>query len=226
MYDEWMEQLFKHQGICRWTNNEYDFMKNARKAWPQGCTMTSGTTKSGAPIYYDVKPDYSGSITVGMYLDEQCVQEYYMSTTDMEAIIGNIFANAGSHHSGDNGNDDEGNDYSNESLAASLSRWNQAFDVWNICHSCVAHDLSNTDGSTYYGECYDDQYYAYNNYYNNDDKDNYYNAYNNMYGNNYNNGGGRSLQESCPKGNAFECYDDAGYTSVNQVSLRWTTTLV
>ncbi|KAL7499869.1 hypothetical protein ACHAWT_008717 [Skeletonema menzelii] len=212
MLDDWMEQLFKHQGICRWNDDDYSFMKNARKAWPQGCTMTSATTSSGKPLYYDVKPAYSGQITVAMYIDEECVEEYYMTTDAIEGIIGNIFANAGSQHSGD-GDNGGGNDYSNESLATSLNRWNSAFDFWSICHSCVAHDLDNTDGSTYYGECYDDAYYAYNNY-NNDDKDAYYNAYNNMYGGN--NGGRQLGGEYCPKGDAFECYDDAGYTSVNQ----------
>ena len=215
MYDDWMEQLFKHQGICLWSDDDYSFMKNARKAWPQGCTMTSATTSSGKPLYYHLKPAYSGEITVAMYIDEECVEEYYMTTDAIEGIIGNIFANAGSQHSGD-GDNGGGNDYSNESLATSLNRWNSAFDFWSICHSCVAHDLDNTDGSTYYGECYDDAYYAYNNY-NNDDKDAYYNAYNNMYGGN--NGGRQLGGEYCPKGDAFECYDDAGYTSVNQVSL-------
>eukprot|EP00574_Skeletonema_japonicum_P003002 CAMPEP_0201719796 /NCGR_PEP_ID=MMETSP0593-20130828/4918_1 /ASSEMBLY_ACC=CAM_ASM_000672 /TAXON_ID=267983 /ORGANISM="Skeletonema japonicum, Strain CCMP2506" /LENGTH=598 /DNA_ID=CAMNT_0048210315 /DNA_START=217 /DNA_END=2013 /DNA_ORIENTATION=- len=281
--DDWMEQLFKHQGICTWSNEDYAFMKNARKAWPQGCTMTNTKTRGGNPLYYDLKPSYSGTITIGMYLDEECVNEYYMSTSDIEKIIGNIFANAGSQHSQDNNNDDATTyDFSSESLSKSLDRWNKAFDIWSICHSCVSHDLSNTDGSTYFGECYDDQYYAYKNYYSNDDKDSYYNAYNQYYNNNNNNngngnycisnsygsnngddgnndgynygnnddgnnddadhryyaygddanaynddgGGGRKLfggqqqrqlgGEYCPKGCPFECYDDAGYTSVNQ----------
>eukprot|EP00573_Skeletonema_grethae_P002842 CAMPEP_0201688566 /NCGR_PEP_ID=MMETSP0578-20130828/2310_1 /ASSEMBLY_ACC=CAM_ASM_000663 /TAXON_ID=267565 /ORGANISM="Skeletonema grethea, Strain CCMP 1804" /LENGTH=575 /DNA_ID=CAMNT_0048172929 /DNA_START=180 /DNA_END=1907 /DNA_ORIENTATION=+ len=258
--DDWMEQLFKHQGICTWSDEDYAFMKNARKAWPQGCTMTNTKTKGGNSLYYDLKPSYSGQITIGMYTDEECVKEYYMSTTDIEKVIGNIFANAGSQHSQDNNNNNNngsGYDFSSESLSESLNRWNSAFDIWDICHSCVSHDISNTDGSTYFGECYDDQYYAYKNYYSNDDKASYYNAYNQYYnGNNNNNGaycsasggggggdaysygddgnnayndddgynGGRKLFSSqrtlggeyCPKGCQFECYDDAGYTSVNQ----------
>ena len=196
-------------------------MKNAREQWPQGCTATGTTSTSGNALYYDLKPGYNGEITVAMYMDEECITEYYMSTSKIESIIGNIFVNGeGSAHSGDNGGGED-YDFSSESLSQSLSRWNSAFDIWNICHSCVAHDLDNTDGSTYVGTCYDDGYY-YNSYGNNDDKASYYNAYNNYYnngGDDCGGGGGRKLGgDYCPRGYPFECYDDAGYTSVNQVS--------
>jgi len=207
--DDWMEQLFKHQGICTWDDEDYAFMKEARKAWPEGCTPTYKTTSSGQKLYYDLKPMYGGEVSIAMYIDEECVTEYYMSADKIEAIIGNILVEGGS---GDKGGGEY--DFSSESLSKSLSRWNTAFDFWNVCHSCVAHDLSNTDGKTYYGACYDDAYY--NNDDNDDDKQAYYNSHSNYYGYKYN-GGNRALGgESCPKGEAFECYDDAGYTSVNQ----------
>jgi len=212
-YDDWMEQLFKHQGICRWSDEDYAFMKNARKQWPQGCTLSSATTKYGKPLYYDLKPAYSGEITVSMYMDATCdsSSEYYMSTSAIENILGNILGNG----QASGGSQDSGSDYdfSGESLATSLNRWNSAFDFWSICHSCVAHDLDNVDGSTYYGTCYDDGYY--NNDDNTDDKAAYYNAYSNYYNND--DGNNRQLGgDYCPRGYAFECYDDAGYTSVNQ----------
>jgi hypothetical protein len=27
-YQTWMEQLFNHQGVCLWNNNEYNLMQN------------------------------------------------------------------------------------------------------------------------------------------------------------------------------------------------------
>ena len=192
-------------------------MKNARKQWPQGCTLSSAKTTNGKPLYYDLKPAYSGEITVSMYMDATCdsSSEYYMSTSAIENILGNIIGNGqASGGSQDNGSD---YDFSGESLATSLNRWNSAFDIWSICHSCVAHDLDNVDGSTYYGTCYDDGYY--NNDDNTDDKAAYYNAYSNYYNND--DGNNRQLGgDYCPRGYAFECYDDAGYTSVNQVRRR------
>ena len=38
-YDDWMEQLFKHEGMCVWNDEEYAFMKNARKAWPKDVSI-------------------------------------------------------------------------------------------------------------------------------------------------------------------------------------------
>lgn len=205
--DDFMEQLFKHQGVCTWGNGEqYAFMKNARKQWPSGCTV-AGETSQGGTLYYDMKPVAGGEITMAMYMDDECLTEYRISTSAVEGIIGNIFT------SGGGGSGDGDYDFSGDSLSQSLSRWNSAFDEWSICHSCVAHDLSNTDGSTYYGMCYDDAYQADDVY--TDDKNSYYEAYNSYYGgNNRALGGGGG--ESCPRGNKFECYDDAGYTSVNQ----------
>ena len=191
-YDDWMEQLFKHEGMCVWSDDEYGFMKNARKAWPGGCTDSGATTSSGASLYYDIKPSRYGRINIGMYTDTQCVEEYPMSTDAMESIIGNIFTERGS------GSGDGGGDYADDSLYDSLQRWHSAFDVWHTCHPCVAYDIENTDGTKY----------------TNDDDDDYYNKY---YNNNYNNRKGRKLGgESDPEGDKFECYDDAGYTNVNQ----------
>lgn len=194
-YDDWMEQLFKHEGMCVWTEEEYAFMKNAREAWPQGCTESGSTTEDGKTIYYDVKPMPHGRIAVGLYLDKECIVDYTSDTDTVEEVVGNIFVNNGgdSHDSGDNYD----YDFSNETFAESLDRWNSAFDVWRLCHPCVAHDLENTEGEKYTD---DDAYYD----------DYWYNYYN---------GDGRKLGgEYSAQGDKFECYDDAGYTNVNQVS--------
>jgi hypothetical protein len=179
-YDDWMEQLFKHEGICVWTDKEYSFMKNARKAWPEGCT-SSGVTRDGHSLYYDIKPSRGGRISMALYTDSKCLTEYSDDTSVVEDVIGNFFVNGNGGHSHDN---NDNTDYSSDSLKQSMERWNSAFDVWTVCHPCVAYSLRNSDGSLYY-----------NSYY-----------------------GRRELGgEGAPKGQRFECYDDAGYTNVNQV---------
>jgi hypothetical protein len=184
-YDDWLEQLFKHEGMCVWSDEEYSFMKDARDAWPRGCTATGSTTEDGDAIYYDLKPMPHGRIAVGLYLDTQCIVDYSSETEVVEEVLGNYFADNGS---GDNNGDDQYSS-SSDTLQQSLNRWNSAFDVWRTCHPCVAHDLRNTGGNMYTSNYYYDDYY------------------------------GRKLGgEYSAEGDVFECYDDAGYTNVNQVS--------
>ena len=192
--DDWMEQLFKHEGMCVWTEEEYAFMKAARNTWPQGCMVSGSTTPEGDYIYYDVKPTTEGRITIGLYTDTECVEPYSSDLTDVENLLGNFLANGEASGSNDNGNQ---YDFSGETLEESMDRWNDAFDVWSYCHPCVAHDLENLDGSKY---LYNDDYYYYDNY---------------QYGNRRERKLGGEYEA---EGDVFECYDDAGYTNVNQVS--------
>ncbi len=164
-YDDWMEQLFKHLGICVWSDEQYSFMKNARKAWPQGCVASSSTTSDGSAIYYDVKPVRGGDIVVGLYTDTQCIKEYdgKDSSITVENILGNFLVNGGS---GDrNNNNGNGYDFSGDSLSDSYSRWNDAFGTFHICQPCVAYDLENLYGTKYSDnggkfDCYDDADYT------------------------------------------------------------------
>ena len=59
-YDEWMEQLFKHEGDCLWSDDECNFMQKNRDYWPTGCTIsnTEATLHTGKTgyLYYDLKP--------------------------------------------------------------------------------------------------------------------------------------------------------------------------
>ncbi|VEU40007.1 unnamed protein product [Pseudo-nitzschia multistriata] len=189
-YDDWMEQLFKHEGMCVWSDEEYAFMKNAREAWPQGCIDSGLTSEDGEyNLYYNIKPMRNGRIAPGFYTDTQCLDDYSVTTDEMEDMIGNIFFDGNG-----SGSQDENYDFSSESLSESLDRWNSAFDVWHTCHPCVAHDLENI-----YGDTYTDDGYNYNG--------------------NYNYGYRRRRKlggEYSAQGDIFECYDDAGYTNVNQ----------
>ena len=181
-YDDWMEQLFKHEGMCVWSEEEYAFMKNARKAWPQGCVDSGTMTDDGKyNLYYNIQPQKNGRIGVGLYTDTECLVDYSVTTDEMEDIIGNMFVDGGG-----SGSQDENYDFSSDSLSDSMDRWHSAFDVWHTCHPCVAYDIENLDGTKYYSN-----------------GDDYYNR--------------RELGgEYSAQGETFECYDDAGYTNVNQ----------
>ncbi|KAL3918528.1 MAG: hypothetical protein SGILL_004194 [Bacillariaceae sp.] len=167
-YDDWMEQLFKHEGICVWTDEEYAFMQGAREAWPQGCIDSYSALSDGTEIYYDIKPLQGGDITVGLYTDTQCIKEYDGSDGDInvENLLGNFFLeNDGS------GDQDYNYDFSSDTLEESLARWDSAFGAFHTCQPCVAYDLENTDGTKYYDDdggngqggvfdCYDDADYT------------------------------------------------------------------
>lgn len=183
-YDDWMEQLFKHEGMCVWSEEEYAFMKNARKAWPQGCIDSGTMTDDGEyNLYYNIKPQKNGRIGVGLYSDSECLVDYSVTTDEMEDIIGNLFVDGNG-----SGSQDENYDFSSDSLSDSMDRWHSAFDVWHTCHPCVAYDIENLDGTKYTSN-----------------------------GDDYYNNGRRELGgEYSAQGETFECYDDAGYTNVNQ----------
>lgn len=169
-YDDWMEQLFKHEGICVWNDEEYGFMSNAREAWPQGCIDSYTMTDDGTELYYDIKPVQGGDIEVGLYTDTQCIKDYTPTGNNdpytVENILGNFFLE-------NDGSGDNDYDFSSDTLEQSMERWSSAFRKFQVCQPCVAYDLENVDGTKFYDD----------------------------------DGGG---------GDAFDCYDDADYTNVNQ----------
>jgi hypothetical protein len=198
-YDEWMGQLFKHQGVCVWTDDEYSFMKDAKDAWPDGCTLSDTVTDSGSPIYYAVKPVRRGGITLGLYTDTRCVKEYQSQGSNdpinIENVIGNLLAEGGSgDHSGDKNN----NNVEYSTWSESLDAWDSAFSIFKQCQPCIAYDLNNygyeVNDDNYRGSSYGTYRYGFDDDY----AWNYYYSKKNM-------------------GDDFDCYDDAGYTNVNQV---------
>jgi hypothetical protein len=191
-YDDWMGQLFKHEGMCVWSDEEYAFMKSARKVWPNGCVDTGTTTLDGRTLYKDIKPMPNGRIAFALYSDSKCTVEYSSKPSVVESTLGyNPFVNVQASGSRDNSYNGT-YDFSEDSMADSMARWNSAFSEWTTCHPCVAYDVENTDGQKYLSS----------------------------YQNNNNNKNRELGGESGPNGETFECYDDAGYTNVNQVS-RW-----
>lgn len=172
-------------------------MDNARENWPQGCTASDVTLADGEYLYYDLKPTRNGGMNIGLYIDTRCMEEYTGSDYTAEDILGNILMDEGSgDHSGDN-NNDAFEPIQTNSLEESIQVWDSIFDTWRICHPCVAYDLNNVG-------------------YNVDDdsmKGSSYNTYNYGYDDDANQGNYDQ--------NDFDCYDDADYTNVNQVSLLY-----
>ena len=160
-YHSWMEQLFKHEGVCVWTEDEYDFMQYNRDAWPCGCTQTDQTDDAGNYLYYDMKPLPEGRLTFGLYTDKACVKEYTGSNDPVKVIETYI-------------GDAEGEDGygTTATLAQNLESWNSAFDVFKACQPCKAYDLSNNGSDNYNQDdhhetdegtkfaCYDDADYT------------------------------------------------------------------
>ena len=91
-FGQWMEQLFKHEGVCVWTDEEYEFMQDERRDWPEGCTNMGITDESGNYLYFDIKPQADGDVDVGIYTDEQCIQDYTGEENHL-ALIEEYYAN-------------------------------------------------------------------------------------------------------------------------------------
>jgi hypothetical protein len=141
--DEWMEQLFKHEGVCVWTDEEYLFMQDERTVWPEKCTALNYNG-----LYYDVKPLSGGRMTLGVYTENTCTQEY----TGRENVLHILKTYVDTYGDNDHNNDDadpyDGNIYELEEY---IVKWNDAFDVFKLCQPCRAYNLGwNTDLT--YGE--------------------------------------------------------------------------
>lgn len=166
-YDDWMEQLFKHEGVCVWGQEKYAFMDGAREAWPQGCTDSGSYQSDGEPIYYDIKPTQGGGMTVGLYTDTQCIEEYEPEANDSitpENIMGAFLSNGGG-----GSNDNYNYDFSQFSFEEGLNYWEESMGQFKVCQPCVAYNLKNVygayddDGNDMYGgdnfDCNDDAGY-------------------------------------------------------------------
>lgn len=156
-YDEWMEQLFKHEGDCLWDDEEYRFMQGDRDAWPQGCVNTIfRDERTNNTIRYAIKPAPYGDMDIGLYTDGGCVEEYTGSLAAEEILRTMIcdgyvdggeddfvanwlcstnktyydynYAKYVSMEDADDHHERKGNIWSLEEY---LAKWNDAFDVYS-----------------------------------------------------------------------------------------------
>jgi hypothetical protein len=140
-YGTFMKTLFKTQGDCVWTDEEYKMMQYNRDAWPQACTEADNG------LYYDTKPGRGGTMGIGLYTDSQCIVDYEGDTTAEEVIVAMS-----------NNDDDSNNKTDAEDLDKELAAWNNAFDAFKICQPCKASNLVATlnagDGTNVNGDRY------------------------------------------------------------------------
>ena len=126
--DAFFEQLFKHEGVCLWNNDDtYEFMSETREnSFSSGCLETGIADVYSRSLYIDLKPTFNGNMTYSLYTDQVCSQEY------------------------------EGYDYNVESVAANMGllygeymeQWNEAMEVFKVCQPCRAYNLQNSYSSS------------------------------------------------------------------------------
>jgi len=136
-YDDFQEQLFKHEGVCVWTDDEYEFMKDEEDLLPVGCEMIEYATDDAADgddalyLYYALRPLPKGDVGIGLYTDSKCSQ-LYSDEEDHYSILENIVDMGGNSGSGDN-----------YGLNETIALYNDAFGIFKVCQPCVAYDLEN-----------------------------------------------------------------------------------
>jgi len=128
--DGFMEQLFKHEGVCIMSKDEYEVTDEGRESLPNYCKDTGEVDWVGNVIYAHSKPGKSGSITIGLYTDIYCTIEYTGVKVDPFTVTGI----------------DE--DF--------MEEFNSALDHFKICQPCVAYNVSAADDDFY---CYDEAGY-------------------------------------------------------------------
>lgn len=155
-FDDWVEQLFKHEGVCIWTEDESDFMYNMEELLPKGCyqTYTYDEDNNKELLYYGLKPLADGDVTLGLYTDYMCSQLYGGDASVWDLVQNNEnrrLSEIKQHkhkHSGRRLSSDD------QDLEEVYEAYNSAFSIYKICQPCIAYDLSN------YMECDDDAGYT------------------------------------------------------------------
>lgn len=118
-YATMLQQIVNYQGSCVWTSDEYASASAVINVWPEGCTQANNG------LYYDAKPLSGGSMTIGLYNDAYCTEEYTGSITVAETV-------------GQAANDD---DNAMQLTFKSNEAWNDAFDAFTICQPCKVSNL-------------------------------------------------------------------------------------
>jgi hypothetical protein len=87
-----------------------------RKNLPNQCKSSKVTDSEGNYLYYAIKPEVQGNITIGLYTDNLCSYEYEGSEFDAWTLSG----------------------YSEYYF----DEFNRALDSYKICQPCVSYDLT------------------------------------------------------------------------------------
>jgi len=154
--EDWAEQLFKHEGICVWNDDDgYEFMEKYRQIWPNYCYELSLTGDDGSTIYLHMKPEAWGNFTYGIYSDAYCSVE-----SDYVQIHYNYYYGYDGYEAAQTWN-------------STFEMWNEYMEVYKICQPCRAYSLfpdnsgdnSNDEGRRKLEDNYDDDGYDANDIY-------------------------------------------------------------
>jgi hypothetical protein len=225
--DAFFEQLFKHEGVCLWNDDDiYEFMSEQRQSgFSSGCLNTGVETGhfneyGDDYLYIDLKPTYNGNMTYALYTDYVCSVEYDGNGYNVDSIAANMGLLYGTY----------------------LETWNNAMEVFKVCQPCRAYNLQNSGSSRYKSSSSSSKSYWYGGGNKRDlgedtkelsNADKYKRKLSNYY--NYGNGGNygsnnNNKQASAgwyatdgddgyyydPNNGYFMCTDDADYSNVNQ----------
>jgi len=211
--DAFFEQLFKHEGVCVWNDNDlYEFMSSARKgSWSAGCIQTQTLNDDGTGyLYIDLKPTYNGNMTYALYSDYICKTQYDGMSVSVDTVSKSMGLLYGSY----------------------LDMWNDALEIYKVCQPCKTYNLQYSSTTSYNNRyskySYSNGKYTYGQKTSSSSSSSSswgsssaYNKYSShsKYGNNNNKN--RELSNnyddySDPNEGYFKCDDDADYTNVNQ----------
>ncbi|KAL7544140.1 hypothetical protein ACHAWF_007534 [Thalassiosira exigua] len=187
MYD-WTEQLFKHEGVCLWNDDDaYEEMETWMERWPTECTQLSTSDYDGNTIYLAVQPLAEGNMTLGIYTDSGCTE--ISPYIDLYGYITRLFSNYYYYY----GNYDKGEEVA-EMYKEGIATWNEYMTSFKVCRPCRAYNLyADDEGSS--GSGSDDRRRT--------------GRRGRALGGDENDGDGEERER-------FNCYDDAGYTNVDQ----------
>lgn len=147
--DGWMEQLFKHAGICYWGEDNYKFASEMRKILPTSCTAT--TSSNGNTLYYDIHPLPNAQLTIGLYKDSQCNQPYYTNNKNWNY---KAFTNTNKWISYKNFSSSKLSPWNNNNIdvyslvgttSSDFDKFNDLLQEYTICQPCTAFYLQSQD---------------------------------------------------------------------------------
>jgi hypothetical protein len=74
-------------------------------------------------LYFDLQPRVGGNVTVGLYTDNRCSEQYTGDEVTTETVLNSYY----------------GYDVD---AAVGIEQWNTALDDFKVCQPCRTYDLS------------------------------------------------------------------------------------
>lgn len=154
MPNTWMEQLFKHEGVCVWGWNIYYNMKNIYKmVKPNMCVFVSYDVDNN-PYYIGWQPMVGGNLGLMLYSDERC-SEYYTGSVTVDNVCSSYLEQNYNNNNNKRDLKDEKKGGSHPcAMYNYLEYFNYQLDEWKLCQPCTSYDPKNK------WDCYDDAGYT------------------------------------------------------------------